>query len=179
MVGLLKNSALLLAVLLIPSSAQAEPYSPDRASIVQVLCSNGAGTAFKVSEDKYVTAKHVVTADDCRVNGELITDVDRSDPEDFASFKGPKSKHRLHVSCNGYFTQRTYMAIGYGFGWPVTMNMPWISTDIAIDGYQSFIGEGIPGMSGGPVINRSGEVVGIVNMRWPTRSRALRDTPIC
>jgi hypothetical protein len=161
------------------STTATVPYSPKEGAIVQVSCEDGKGTAFKITQDKYVTAKHVVVKGGCSVNGAPLTNIDLRDSKDIATFTGPFSQSWMPVSCKGFEPSKTYVATGYGLGLPQKMHMPWISTEYVLEGYRTFIGEGIPGMSGGPVINRNGEVVGIVNMRWPTRGRALSDSIIC
>lgn len=180
MSGLLTKGLASLAILVFTAGATPQkPYEVKDAAIVQVFCPAGTGTAFRISETKYVTAKHVVMDEGCVVNGEMITAVDRSDASDYATFQGPASKSVLKVSCRGFSAKRTYLAVGHGLGLELKMQIPWIATDYVNDGYRTFLGEGIPGMSGGPVLNKDGEAVGIVNLRWPARSRSLSDTPIC
>jgi len=169
-----------LTLLLGSSTALAsEPYSVNEKAIVKVVCQEGIGTAFKIAQDKYVSAKHVVSKTECTIDGKPISNVDITDKEDIATFTGPHTPNWVKVSCKGFEENKTYVAIGYGLGFPITMQNPWISTDYVQQGYNTFIGEGLPGMSGGPVINRKGEVTGIVTMRWPTRGYALKFSKIC
>lgn len=174
-----KVTAALTALLLTSGATPAVPYAVNEAAIVQVFCPESTGTAYKVSETGYITANHVVDTPGCKVGGVLITDVKQDTKADFASFQGPASKATIPVSCKGFAKGQTYVAVGHGLGLPFKMQMPWLSTDFVLEGFTAFIGEGLPGMSGGPVLNRKGEAVGSVNMRWPTRSFPLRDTPAC
>jgi hypothetical protein len=100
----------------------------------------------------------------------------------------PRSYH-FAIDCNGYLTGETY----YGGGWPkegytiskVTYQGEalfapgfwWLERELRGEPFQH-------GMSGGPVVNSKGFVVGIVNGNDnddPTAnySRSLSDTELC
>lgn len=173
--------SILASLLLVGASAgqTVEPLKTDLRAIVRVSCGRVMGTAWKINEDTYVTADHVISEGGCSVGGEPISDV-RVDPDkDFATFIGPKTPYRVKYSCGGFNAKEEYLAVGYAFGFFHKTFQPWIASVFKQGGYQSFIGESIPGMSGGPVLNEWGKAVGIVNMRWPARSRELKDTFIC
>ena len=158
-------------------------YSHDEAAIVMVKCqrANGvvSGTAFKVGPDTYVTANHVTASGLCYVNGHRIEVTSADEARDYATFRGPASPVTIKTSCKGYRAGEVYIARGYPGGQGFNMTSPWIALDYVMDGYQVFQGEGIPGMSGGAVIDREGRAVGVINRRWPTRSMALKSTSFC
>ena len=156
-----------------------EPYAINEKAIVKVACREGIGTAFKITQDKYVTAKHVAEMTECTVGGQPLKNLDTTSTKDIAIFTGPHSPSWAKVSCKGFEENKTYLAVGYGLGFAVTMNNPWISTDLVLDQYNTFVGDGLPGMSGGPIVNRKGEVTGVITMRWPTRGYALKFSKIC
>lgn len=166
------------ALLSIPSSAAAKPYPIREEAIVRVDCVYSAGTAVKIGKDRYITAAHVVTSPLCTIAGKPIEDL-KFESHDTATFRGPESSHYLRTTCSGFSVDTTYLAIGYGLGLMTKSYTPWKATEFNVGGFHTFFGEAIPGMSGGPVINRKGEVTGIVNMRWPARSRSIADTSLC
>ena len=170
----------LALVLLLGASApvQSGSYAAPDAAIVRVECDDGIGTAVKISGDTYVTATHVVSSGVCRVGGVRITNI-VSEENDFSSFTGPTSTVKAKVSCRGYRAGDFYLARGYAFGAADIHSIPWQATPFVIKGYQTFMGDGIPGMSGGPVVDSRGRVVGVTNRRWPSQSIAFKNTSIC
>jgi S1-C subfamily serine protease len=115
----------------------------------------------------------------CKVNGVDITDI-RLSENDFARFKGPESSVQARLTCRRYEAGDSYLAVGYAFGAPFLTSSPLIASAFDTDPeHTEFVGEVIPGMSGGAVMDTRGYVRGIVNKRWPARSIALADTPLC
>lgn len=149
-------------------------------AIVQVQCLEGTGTAVHIGNGKYASARHVVSMFMCTVNGEPVKDVKLSDEDkDFGTFSGPRLPVKMKYSCSGYKAGKDYLAIGHAFGLPRLTANPWIASPFRIGWQHAFVGEAIPGMSGGPVVDEKGILIGVVNMRWPARSIALRDTELC
>ena len=159
-------------------------YSHEERAIVQVFCkradgNTASGTAFKVGRNSYITANHVTASGLCYVGGERITVTSSDFEKDYATFQGPASDVVLKADCKGFRAGEVYIARGYPGGMPFNIQAPWTAMDYVMDGFQVFTGEGIPGMSGGAVIDRRGVAVGLVNKRWPTRSMPLRSTSFC
>jgi hypothetical protein len=101
---------------------------------------------------------------------------------DIAELSGPVISEKFEIDCAGYRSGREYLAVGYANG-EYRTQFPLIYSAFGRDpesGNGMFIGaDVIPGMSGGPMINGQFRVTGIVNQRWPSRSRALADTYLC
>lgn len=151
-----------------------------------VSCAEGLGTAFRVEGGKWVSAAHVTGNTACTVEGSPIKAASEGDL-DFSTADALPSKVRgFKVNCDGYKPGEWVFAIGYAGGRPwqtMTMLLATYKTDSegrrVLFGYPSVI----PGMSGGPILNAQGEVVGIVNAYVPglpfSFSRELRDTSLC
>jgi hypothetical protein len=161
-----------------------EPYAHDDTAVVRITCSSEdsrwTGTGVKVSETTYVTADHVTRGGECYADDTRLTVAYENEELDFAMFVTDADVGGfVPYSCKGYKVGETYLADGYGDSFYWARHEPWLATEYKWGLFQSFIGNGAPGMSGGPVFNRKGEVVGVVNMRWPMRSIALVNTPLC
>lgn len=151
-----------------------EAYQYASNAVVRISCNFGAGTGFHIGEGRYVTAYHVVKNCLGSYPGAVI-----DEKKDFALFHGPVLPEKISFTCSGYRVNDMYVAVGYPEGGFYQAREPAVAVDYRIEGYQAFIGQFIPGMSGGPVLNKDGKAVGIVNMRWPARSLNLDDTSLC
>ena len=169
-------AAFLLAA---PSAPSAKPYAHDEAAIVKVECEGGWGSAVKIGPSEYITAAHVVNAGGCTVDGVGITVTRVNDLFDYATFTGPTNNHVIPVSCGGFDAGKIYVARGYPGGFPGLVRVPWLMTELTDQGQRLAIGDAIPGMSGGALIDRRGRVTGIVNRRVASRSLPLSATSAC
>lgn len=149
-------------------------YEFDQSAVGRFVCNGGVGTAFHIGEGRYVTAAHVVEGCEASAPNLYINHL-----LDFATFTGPVLPVKIEVSCSGYRVGDMYVGVGYPQGGTYQAREPVVAVNYKPEGWQSFIGKFIPGMSGGPVINERGKVVGIVNMQWPARSQSLKNTYLC
>lgn len=165
-----------------PVSPAEPPYHYPQ--IKQVICDGAKGTAFRLGS-LVVTAAHVTSRRVCRIEGREIAAEDEFGL-DFATLSGLPIGKGMKINCEGFVPGRWYHAVGYAGGNPwqmtVTVLATWEKADNGVRillGYPTFI----PGMSGGPVMNGAGEVVGIVNSYWRGQpysgSRELKDTSLC
>lgn len=175
--------ALILAA---PSTPIDYTYQHNPLAIVKVVCKGergtGYGTAFKVTENAYITANHVVEIGTCFVGGKKITVTSQDEATDYATFLGPKSSAVIRVSCRTLYEREIFIARGFAGGGNHNMLLPWLATEIRIKGkeaYTYFIGDAFPGMSGAPVIDKKGYAIGVVSRRLASQATTIRQTGYC
>jgi S1-C subfamily serine protease len=177
----------LLAIAALLSIGAAAPVPPPQIPYVAirlVQCGNALGTAFHIGNGRYITANHVVSGGTlpCRIGGEEAPVVYQGKARDIAELRGPVLATRFDLDCDGFKAGAEYMAIGMAFGSART-NIPMLYSAFGNDpdnGNGQFIGaEMIPGMSGGPMIDRRFRVAGVNLQRWPSRALDLRDSYLC
>lgn len=154
----------------------------------QVSCDEGSGTAFRIGPTRFATAAHVAKLSHCTIDGHTASATELDTANDFAILEsGPPKLGAMKVSCEGFHTGEWYWSNGYALGLPYQTSVA-INASFYINqrsGLRIFTGDHtvIPGMSGGPVMNADGEVVGITNAYNSALglsfSRALKDTSLC
>lgn len=177
-----KLVASLFASLLLFSSTPAVSERPplfDQNTIVKVSCAEGSGTAFRIADGVYVTAGHVAKLRACKINGQPTSLMHLDNVRDIAELRGVSGGPVLKASCSGFTADEDYLAVGYAFGGDDQFLEPLIASPLVYGGFRAFVGEVIPGMSGGPVLGYDGKAHGVVNMRWAARSMGLDSTFVC
>lgn len=176
-------AALAAAPVAVPSDSIAFVAYP---GIYLVRCDEGSGTGFEVGRNHFLSVAHVTAMHNCTVAGVPITVTEQDGAHDFSQFDAEIADKHLRYSCEGFHAGEWVWAVGYAGGRPIQTAIPAYTTFAKNrDGFRVFIGEHayIPGMSGGPVFNSRGEVVGTVNAYVPgtgiSMSRDLRETSIC
>ena len=153
--------------------------------VAQVVCPSSLGTAFRAG-GKWISVEHVTKAKNCVVEGRHIGIGATEAGKDF-SVIGPARNRGLKINCEGFKAGEYYYAIGYAYGNPVQrlLTLQGTGEHSTDNGMAVLFGDPalIPGMSGGPILNAKGEVVGTNNMysRWLplSLSRELKDTSLC
>lgn len=184
------RSLFLAAVLSAPVSSAPEPDMMRFVAyplVHRVDCAEGRGTAFRMGLNHWGSVAHVTALHNCSVDGETIAVTEQDGGRDFARFDTAKgAPNGFRINCGGFIPGHWYWAIGYARGLPVQTAIALYATFAkAPDGKRVLIGEYtvIPGMSGGPILDEAGQVVGTVNAYFPDRpislSRELKDTSIC
>lgn len=150
------------------------------------------GTAFFVGTHTLMTADHVVAGMTCTVGDKKVTITEEDANLDYAIVTTPASMKEpeevLNYSCDGYKKDQEYLAVGFALGQDkVVQSLRASSSHDEQDGFEAealLVGKTFEGMSGGPIFDRQGYVVGIVNGgdkegRASVASRELRQTSIC
>ena len=180
-----KSLALVASALCCVSASEAPPAPQfvQYPQISRVECTEGMGTAFRAG-GKWLSVDHVTHLSNCRVEGRPIAA--KGDPLLDFSVIGPAIPKGFPINCEGFRNGEPYYAIGFANGLPVQRLVILKGTgEHDNNGMAVLFGveKLIPGMSGGPILNKEGEVVGTNNMfhRWLplSLSRELKDTSVC
>lgn len=174
------------ALLLAPSSlaSSEKELFTNTPAVMQVFCALGSGTAF-VAEGHILSVAHVTEgAGPCGIDAMPVTG-HQDGHLDFVTIDGDATGG-FKINCDGYSEGQTYFAIGYAEGLPKQRVIALMGTGQRADNGEAILyGDPtvIPGMSGGPIINVKGEVVGTVNMYSTVEplslSVPLSDTKLC
>lgn len=158
-----------------------------------------SGTGFMVGPTKMITAAHVVTDDVCwDTRSETpLTLKEYDDANDYAVMEADMGFHPqaqfMRVSCDGLKPKKIYDSIGFARGIALIMTHQKASKKKSPEGFvlsngrdavglRLVFGDIIPGMSGGPIIDKDGVVVAInsaTDGRGIGLVRELKDTSIC
>jgi hypothetical protein len=182
-----------------PFDQKATDYSMPLDSIRRIYCGDFVGTGEVVNGNTFLTASHVVTDDNginrtCFVNGSPAKIVYNNRALDYAIIVGDtEDLKRIPINCFGFNSNQPYLMIGYPKGDDFSVQAV-IATDMFVNTYdkedhkplthtRALVGKpAIPGMSGGPVFDLNGELVGtILAVRGDgvSLSRELKDTVLC
>ena len=148
----------------------------------QVVCREGRGTAFRI-EGGTLSVAHVTKLTNCTIDGQPIT-ASQDTGLDFSTVASA-NKGGFKINCGGFVPGQWYFAVGYARGWKWQTMVMLMATYATESGQQELLGppQVIPGMSGGPVLNAAGEVVGTVNRYhnyFPlSYSQPLKGTSLC
>lgn len=152
----------------------------------KVDCLEGSGTAFRVGKNHWLSVAHVTGMRMCTIDGEPITVTEQDGVNDFSRLDTPSEGNGFRINCGGFIPGHWFWAVGHARGYPFHTAMAVYATYAkTFDGRRVLIGpyNFIPGMSGGPVMDETGAVVGTVNAYLPgtpiSISRELRDTSVC
>jgi hypothetical protein len=177
--------------MLAPASA-VEEQSPmvfmNYPMVHRVDCLEGTGTAFRVGANHWLSVAHVTRLHACTIDNQPITVTEQDGGNDFSRLDTPMTVNfnGFRINCGGFKPGQWYWAIGYAKGLPFQTAIAVYATFAKwTDGRRILIGPYafIPGMSGGPVLDITGAVVGTVNAFVPgtgiSISRELKDTSVC
>lgn len=168
----------------------------------------GAGTGSIISQTRVLTAAHVIKgATVCVIDSHKVTVVSEDDSADVAVLRDDHMAADgrvpvLPINCDGFQPEHGYFSFGFAYSEDFAMQLAVFHgvyqayesnpEDVEPDGVTmpaqahmaKLSGALYSGMSGGPIINLRGEIVGINNVGGGLRagsmlSRALQDTKLC
>lgn len=153
------------------------------------------GTASIINSNTLVTSDHIVVSDLCfdMATGVPLKPFFQSKEQDISLLRIPVDwkDQTININCNGLKVGKTYTSLGYPFGKYFVMTKLKIvrgtefieMKDRKVEKLTKAKGTIIPGMSGGPVLNEKGEMVGInagTNLAYGMGLiRDLKDTDLC
>jgi hypothetical protein len=188
-----------LALVLSPPATAEQAYTHPH--VVQVICETpvvtqqgvkirvGKGTAWRLSKGHFASVSHVTRSAGCRINGKPIH-VAYDDPfGDFSLLLAEDDvEGGIKYDCAGFTHGKAYFSLGYARGSQQSVSITLYANNLATNPlflWQMFSGieTVIPGMSGGPILNDAGEVVGSVNAynteQGKSWGRSLKETILC
>jgi len=170
----------------------------DLSSVVRISCGHLSGTAEVISRDIVLTAYHVVRQSveegvACGIGQVPATPIYTNKALDFAIMSTTTGNSaRYAVDCKGFKVGSEYFAIGYPIDQFVVTRL--IATDKfsssevhdgeqPLTGLRLLNGSVYHGMSGGPIVDKHGILVGTVvatnDDYTQAASRELKDTVLC
>lgn len=151
-----------------PTSSYKRMVDTVSASVVRLsYASGGVCTGFVIAPHRVLTAGHCVGDDTTYVDGVAATVVLTDKFDDLALLDVPTTKAPLYLRDRRVAHLESLTGIGYAFGWNVLM--VWRESVVFVnrapyEGIATGIitqGQPIKGMSGGPIVDDAGLVVGV------------------
>ena len=155
------------------------------------------GSGVIIGKNRIITANHVIyNAKKCMVDNHEVSIVSQYPEMDFAVLSVDLGENPAitPISCDGFKNGETYFSLGFSYAADFAMTK-LKATENFMDAaekpesypfptnhLQILSGLAFSGMSGGPIIDMDGRIVGITNMSNEgsmVASRSLDETPLC
>ena len=175
-------------------TVQQNSYFMNLNVVKYILCvdsdgKHSAGTGFVVSKNRVMTANHVIeNSESCVIDHKPVKLISSDVDLDVAVVKvdlgddAPVAK----ISCEGYTMGETYFSFGYSQGIdPAITKLEFTGDFMDFENKPHFAilrGLMFAGMSGGPIVDMYGKIVGmntLSNEKGFAGSRQLSETSIC
>ena len=157
-------------------------------TVKRIVCETVVGSGVRIDGNLVLTADRVVAGRACTIDDVPVELVHEDGARDIAIVRtAAASSIRVPLTCAGFATGFSYFAVGFAHGRKLVVQRLHGTDGIeirdeALRGLSQLRGLVFPGMSGGPIVDEAGQVVGIVsagNGSGLTLSRALNQTKLC
>ncbi|UTC28453.1 trypsin-like peptidase domain protein [Brevundimonas phage vB_BpoS-Gurke] len=187
------NSTGMILCLVLPDGVSADTPLSTLTVLQRLQVRVVTGTGSVIGPGRVLTAAHVVEgAAQCVFQDKPMTPLHFDRALDLAVLAVPlPTPAQLELHCGGLRRGREYLGVGWAYGRDFALqrftftgvyaDMPLRNASQPALHQAIMSGEAHSGMSGGPVLDGAGRVVGVINVGGPGRGgvRDLSQTPLC
>jgi len=197
----MKKIILFLLMVFFATESYAQPFDTNTVKFIECVNQQvgntvygNTGSGVVIGRNTVLTALHVVYGNSCAIEGQPVKIISSSVSEDVAiiSVNLLTNSPIARYSCDGFKSGERYVSFGFASSGakyePLIAANNTVSTNpsnkfpFQVDNLSVLKGTILHGMSGGPIINDNGLIIGINNgsdSKSIVGSRPISETPLC